>query len=173
MVLYLLSQIHARLLLLLAHGLILEKRANLLRLRYHLTLVEKAAVHLLATCCPQLPLVQQRTGQHVKDVADARGRGCRGCRGGASRGASSGGSSPRLGSGGLGLWIGLGSGLGSGGVPNLRRFGGGAMRPSLRGLLGLLEGLQGLLEGLLEGLQGLWGCVIQANGLTDDLHLLL
>jgi len=36
MVPYLLSQIHARLLLLLAHGLILEKRANLLRLCYHL-----------------------------------------------------------------------------------------------------------------------------------------
>ena len=65
MVLYLFSQIHARLLLLLTHGLILEKRANLLRLRYHLTLVEKAAVHLLATCCPRLPLVQQRTGQHI------------------------------------------------------------------------------------------------------------
>jgi hypothetical protein len=36
MVPYLLSQIHARLLLELTHGLILEKRANLLRLRYHL-----------------------------------------------------------------------------------------------------------------------------------------
>ena len=65
MVLYLFSQIHARLLFLLTHGLILEKRANLLRLRYHLTLVEKAAVHLLATCCPRLPLVQQRAGQHI------------------------------------------------------------------------------------------------------------
>jgi hypothetical protein len=36
MVPYPLSQLHARLLLLLAHGLILKKRAKLLRLRYHL-----------------------------------------------------------------------------------------------------------------------------------------
>jgi hypothetical protein len=46
--------------------------------------------------------------------------------------------------------------------------------PLLLGLWGLLEGLLGLLEGLLGLLEGLLGgCVIQANGLTDDLHLLL
>jgi hypothetical protein len=66
--------------------------------------------------------------------------------------------------------LGLGLGSGSGGVPNLRRFRGSAMRPSLRGLQGLLGGLLEGLQGLLEGLQG---CVIQTNGLTDDLHLLL